>query len=213
MKKILLFLCLCISTLSLSAAGKDPEARKILDATANRLSSCGGIRAQFTATNLIGKQEQGSTTGTMCLLGKKFQMTTPDMLTWFDGKTQWSMQPGDNEVSMQEPTGAELQAMNPYACIGVYKKGFNYKKKEGQLINGKQGYKITLNAENKKQKVQEIYIEIDQDLNPVRVSLRQGKNNWTRLVITNFTTGHKYTDKDFTFPAKDYPKAEVIDLR
>lgn len=208
-----MMMCLCMGVLTLAAATKDPEARKILDATSNRINSAGGIRAQFAATNLIGKQVQGSTTGTMCMQGKKFQMTTPDMLTWFDGKTQWSMQPGDNEVSMQEPTGAELQAMNPYACISVYKKGFNYKMKQGTLINGKKGYKITLNAENKKQKVQEIYIEIDKDLNPVRVSLRQGKNNWTRIVITSFTTGQKFTDKDFTFPTKDYPKAEIIDLR
>jgi len=213
MKKLLILFTLCLAIIGAQAATKDPAARKILDATANHLNGAGGIKAAFTASSLQGKKIVGTTRGTILLKGKKFQLTTAEMLTWFDGKTQWSMQPGDSEVAMQEPTAQEQQAMNPYAFINIYKKGFNYKKREGKMINGKQGYKVTLTAENKKQRVQEIYLEIDKQYNPVRISIREGKNQWTRLVISSIQTGLKFADSQFVFPSKDYPKAEIIDLR
>ncbi len=212
MKKIILLLLLSLSLPAFSGV-KDKEARKVLDATAASLSKAGGMKIKFTATSLVGKSVQGSVSGTMCIQGRKFQMKSPEMLTWFNGKTQWSLQPGDSEVSLVEPTDAELQAMNPYTFIGLYKRGFNYTLTKGKLSNGKQGYKIYLSADNSKQEIREIFLEVDQKYNPVRASIRQGRNNWTRIVINSFQKGLKFRDSDFTFPSKDYPKAHIIDLR
>lgn len=212
MKQILTIILLTLCTI-VSAGTKDPQAKKVLDTAANKVTNAGGIKAMFTVTSLVGKEVQGTTSGTMYMQGRKFQMTTPAIMTWFDGKTQWSMQQGDTEVSMTEPTNEELQDMNPYAFINIYKKGYDYKMSKGTLINGTQGYKITLTAENPKKEIKKILVEIDQKYNPVRVSALRGKNTWTRLVITDFSTGHKLNDADFRFPSKDYPKARVIDLR
>ena len=212
MKKILFLLFFTLG-FNVSAATKDPAARKVLDATAAHLSKAGGMSIKFTATTLIGKQSQGSTSGTMNIQGQKFHLNSPDMLTWFNGKSQWSMIPGDDEVSLSEPTAAELQAMNPYAFLSLYKKGFNYKMKRGTLTNGKNGYKIFLTADNKKQDIREMYLEVDNAYNPVRVSIRQGKNNWTRIVINSFQQGKTFKDSEFEFPEKDNSLIEIIDLR
>ena len=164
MKRIALFFLLALTSVfatSTLGAGKDKETRKILDATAQHITKSGGISINFTATTLLGKVNQGSISGTMDIQGKKFFMQTSEMQTWFDGKTSWSMQTGDSEVNMTEPTGTELQAMNPYAFVDIYKHGFNYKMKKGSLVNGKQGYKIYLTADNAKQEIREIYLEVD----------------------------------------------------
>lgn len=213
MKRIFLLLLAGLIGVSAQAAGKDKEARKVLDATAARINKAGGIAIQFTATSLMGKTPQGSTIGTMDVQGRKFTIQSTEMLTWFDGRTQWSMQTGDSEVNMTEPTGAELQALNPYAFIGIYKQGFNYKMKRGPLSNGKNGYKITLTADNAKQEIREIFLEVDTQYNPVRVSMRQGKSQWVRIVVNHFVTGKKFADSHFTFPKSQYPNAEIIDLR
>ena len=214
MKKIFLFLIVVLTfTATAMAGGKDKEARKVLDATASRINKAGGMAIQFTATSLTGKTPQGSTIGTMDIQGRKFTIQSTEMLTWFDGRTQWSMQTGDTEVNMTEPTGAELQALNPYAFISIYKQGFNYKMKSGTLSNGKNGYKITLTADNAKQEIREIFLEVDNQYNPVRVSMRQGKNQWVRIVVNHFVTGKKFPDSHFTFPKSQYPNAEIIDLR
>lgn len=195
------------------AAKKDAEARKVLDSTAARINKAGGISLRFTATTLVGKAEQGRVSGTMDILRKRFVLSTPETKSWFDGKTQWTLQTDDEEVAMTEPTGAELQAINPYAFIEIYKQGFNYKMKRGKLINGQTGYKIFMTADNGKQEIREIYLEIDEKFHPVRVSMRQGRNNWVRIVVTNFSTGQKFPDKHFAFPQNEYPNVEIIDLR
>ena len=216
MKRIVLFLILSFSqflVLNTSAAGKDRETRKVLDATAERIRKAGALSIQFTATSLLGNVNQGSTSGTMDISGRKFFMKTEDMLTWFDGKTQWTMEIGDNEVDMTEPTGTELQMINPYAFVNIYKQGFNYKMKQGTLSNGKQGYKIILNADNAKQDIREMFLEVDKQYNPVRISIRQGKKQWVRLVVNRFAGGQSFAADHFTFPKSKYPKAEIIDLR
>ena len=216
MKRIALFFLLALTSVfatSTLGAGKDKETRKILDATAQHITKSGGISINFTATTLLGKVNQGSISGTMDIQGKKFFMQTSEMQTWFDGKTSWSMQTGDSEVNMTEPTGTELQAMNPYAFVDIYKHGFNYKMKKGSLVNGKQGYKIYLTADNAKQEIREMFLEIDNQYNPVRVSMRQGKNQWVRIVVNSFKTGQSFNDDHFVFPKENYPNAEIIDLR
>lgn len=212
-KKTILYLLCSFFTLLAWGGTKDANTKKVLDATATHLSKAGGTSLNFTATTLLGKTPQGSVSGTMDIQGKKFAIKTPEMLSWFDGKTQWTMQTDDEEVSMTEPTGAELQAINPYAFLDIYKQGFNYKMKKGTLSNGKNGYKIFLNADNKKQEIREIYLEVDNQYNPVRVSMRQGKNQWIRIVVSSFKTGQKFADSHFTFPKSKYPYAEIIDLR
>ena len=215
-RTIFLFLIFSFShllTLTALAGTKDAGTRKVLDATAVHIQKAGGISLQFIATTLSGKTVQGSTSGRMDIMGNKLYMSTPDMLTWFDGKQQWSMQTGDNEVNLTEPTGTELQTLNPYAFLSVYKRGFNYKMKKGTLSNGKEGYKVYLNADNAKQDIREMFLEIDNQYNPVRVSIRQGKKQWVRLVVNSFKTGQKFADSHFTFPKAKYPQAEIIDLR
>lgn len=216
MKRIVLFLLMTFSYALCStsmAASKDKETRKFLEATSAHLNKCGGISLQFTVTTLLGKTVQESISGSMDIQGKKFQMQTPEMRTWFDGRTQWSLLTDDNEVNMTEPTGTELQAINPYAFVDIYKRGFNYKMKKGTLINGKEGRKIYLTADNAKQEIREIYLEVDNQYNPVRVSMRQGQNQWVRIVVNSFRTGQKFEDGHFVFPKDTYPGAEIIDLR
>lgn len=213
MRRLVLLIIISLSTLSSFAGGKDKETRKVLDATASHIQKAGGLEIRFTATTLSGKTVEGSTSGQMDIMGKRFYMTTPEMQTWFDGKLQWSIQTGDDEVNMTEPTGTELQAVNPYAFLNIYKRGFNYKMKQGTLSNGQQGYKVFMTADNAKQDIREMFLEIDNQYNPVRVSIRQGKKQWVRLVINSFATGKQFAEQHFTFPKEKFPNAEIIDLR
>jgi outer membrane lipoprotein-sorting protein len=44
--------------------------------------------------------------------------------------------------------------------------------------------------------------------------MQDAKNSkWTRITIHDLESGKIFTDKDFEFNPKDYPEAEVIDLR
>ena len=72
-------------------------------------------------------------------------------------------------------------------------------------------YQIHL-TDQKKQSIQEMYITINKATNlPTQVRMRQN-NKWSTITITNFQA-KDLSDALFTFNPKNYPNAEIIDLR
>lgn len=207
-KRLFLLLLLCPCLLTLHAQ----SARSVLDATAARMTQSGCVRAQFKVTQFKGTTPESEFAGTMLMLGRKFRMEAEDIITWFDGKTQWSMIPGSGEVNISEPSEEELATMNPYALINLYKKGYRYSLRKSTL-RGKPTYEVHLMAKSKKASFIYIYVDVDQaTYNPLCFRAKQN-GNWLRLSILSFLPNQKTTDTDFTFPAMQYPNVEVIDLR
>lgn len=213
MKKIL---CLMALSLHLTAghAQQNGDARKVLDATAAQITGKGGVKADFKADSFSGGNLQGSASGTMCIQGEKFQMTTPDMITWYNGETQWSYVKANEEVNVSVPTPEERQSMNPYAFVNLYKDGYDYTIKETTL-RGKPCYEVTLTAKDKRKSLRTIILDIDQrTYAPMCVRMQQRDNgNWTRIAIHQFHTGQSFKTAVFEFNPKDFPQAEIIDLR
>lgn len=188
------------------------DAKKVLDATASKIERSGNIKVGFTITTFTGTTETGSTSGTMSISGKKFCMSTSDIITWFNGTTEWTYIRGSEEVNVTTPTAQELQQMNPYAFITMYKKGFNYRMDKGTL-RGKAVYTIHLTPQKKGQDIQEMVIDVTQkDYTPLCIRIKE-KGNWTRISLNSFAGGQKFKDSDFTFQKSDYPDVDVIDLR
>lgn len=188
------------------------SARSVLDATAARMTQSGCIRSQFKATQFRGTTPESEASGTMLVNGRKFYMQTSDIISWFDGKTLWSMMPGSGEVNISEPTDDELVGMNPSTFIHLYKKGYNYSLRTSTL-RGKPTYEVRLRAKSKKASFSDILVDVEQSTyNPLCIRARQN-GNWVRLSILSFQVNQPASDADFTFPNKDYPDVEVIDLR
>lgn len=200
MKKI--FFTLVCALLMMGNASAQ-TAKQVLDKTAASISSKSGIKANFS----ISGNKYGNVSGTIAVKGRKFQATTPMAVMWFDGKTQWTYMKKNDEVNVANPTEAQLQAINPYNFINMYKNGFTY-----SMTNSGGNYVVHLDATNQGRSVQEMYITVSKSsYTPSQVKMRQGKN-WTTINISGLQR-KSLSDGMFRFNAKDYPKAEVIDLR
>lgn len=213
MKRISLYLLLALFSLSVFAQ-KDAQAKNVLDKTSATLSKSGGIKAQFSikTTNKAGANV-GQTSGSIQLKGNKFLLKTDGTTTWFDGKTQWSYVNGSEEVNVSNPDNDELQSMNPYALLYMYKSGFNYKYKGAKSVGGKQIYDILLTPE-KKTNINQIELFIAKNnYQPVRIIVTQKDKSKSEVIVSNYTSGQSYNDSLFKFDKKKYPKAEIIDLR
>ena len=177
-------------------------AKSVLDKAAANVSAKEGIRANFKMTGSHGK-----TSGQIAVKGRKFYATTPMATVWFDGKTQWTYMKNNDEVNISNPTEAQLQAINPYNFINLYKKGYNY-----TLNKSGNDYVVHLTATNANAKIKEMFISINKNnYNPTQVKLLQGKK-WTIFDITDLKK-QAVADSQFRFNSKDFPSAEVIDLR
>ena len=179
------------------------SAKQVLDKTAQTISNKQGITAKFT----ISGPNFSPTSGTIMVKGKKVQATTEVATIWFDGKTQWTYVKNNNEVNVSNPSEDELQALNPYTFINIYRKGFNY-----TMTTKGNSYEVHLTATDKKRNIQEMYITVNKtSYTPTQVKMKQ-RNGWTTINISNLKAT-KLSDAIFSFNAKDYPRAEVIDLR
>lgn len=197
-KTALTVFMLCIGTI-----GWAQTAKQILDKAAAAVSNPGGITASF---NITGKAF-GSSSGTISVKGRRFHAATPQAIIWFNGKTQWTYVKSNQEVNVSNPTEAQLQAMNPYNFINMYKQGFKYTAK----TKGS-SHEVHLTATDKKRNIQEMYITVNKaTFVPTQVKMRQG-TKWNVINISNFKKAN-LSDATFQFRAKDYPQAEVIDLR
>lgn len=179
------------------------DVRSVLDKCAAAVSAKEGVSASFR----MESAQYGKANGTIKVKGRKFHASTAVASMWFDGKTQWTYLNSNNEVSVTTPTEAQLQAINPYNFINLYKSGF-----KSSMTTNASSYHVHLTAENASRKIQELFITIDKKtFSPSEVKLRQG-SKWTTFFITDFKTV-KLADTEFTFKSKDFPTAEVIDLR
>ncbi len=179
------------------------SAKQVLDKTAGVLAAKSGAQASFTI-----KGKSYSTQGTIAIKGKKFYATTPQAMMWFDGKTQWTYLKQNDEVNVSNPSAAELTAINPYNFIYLYRQGYQYtmtKKKNGH-------YEIHLTATDKKKGIQEMYIVVNpKTYIPSQIRMKQ-KSGWTTIDVRNFKK-KSLADTAFRFNSKDFPSAEIIDLR
>ena len=202
MKKYLLIsLSFIICHLSFSEAHAQ-SAIKVLDKAASTIALKDGVKADFKMTGGMG-----SASGTIVIKGKKFHATTPQATIWFDGKTQWTYLKDNDEVSVTTPNESQLQTINPYNFLNLYKKGY-----DATLNSSGNSHVVHLTATSTERKIKEIFITVDKKTNyPTQVKMLQGKK-WTIFDISNLKKQNT-PDSQFKFNSKDFPKAEIIDLR
>ena len=191
-----------IVMLLIAAASYGQTAKQVLDKAAAAVSNKSGVTASFSL-----KGNQMNEKGTISIKGKKFHATTSNAIIWFDGKTQWTYVKKNDEVNVSTPNETQLQALNPYNFIYMYKKGYAYTMTQKNGI-----YEIHLTATDKKRSVQEMYITVNQKTYiPSQIRVKQSKG-WNTIDVLNFKNAN-LSDGTFRFNSKDFPQAEVIDLR
>ena len=151
----------------------------------DKTAACISNKDGASANFQMSSGKIATTSGFIAIKGKKFYAHTAQAIVWYDGKTQWTYMKKTNEVNISTPTSAQQISMNPYTFINMYRSGYNLTMKT--ILINKNSYQ------------------------PVQIKMHQ-KDGWMTINITNFKT-KSIPNSTFIFRAKDYPTAEIIDLR
>lgn len=201
MKRIVFVLSLFIGLFSNHVQAQ--TAKQVLDKCAAAVSARAGMQADFT----MSSAQYGETSGQIMVKGKMFMVSTSMASLWFDGRTLWTYMSQNNEVNVTTPSEAQLQVLNPYNFINMYKKDFTY-----TMTQTAGSYNVHLTSTDASRKVKEMFITVEKDTyHPTEVKLLQNQK-WTTFTIKN-VKAVKLADDLFRFNSKDFPTAEVIDLR
>ncbi len=198
---------------AVSVSGMAQTARQVLDQTAAKLKNSGGIEASFEGTRFKGVVEDGTVQGHLYVQGNKFKITSDGMTTWFDGRTQWTMMTGSDEVNVSNPTNAELQQVNPYTFVDLYKKGYDLRL-ANTTYNGKACHEVRLVAQDKSNAIQLLIAVIDKKTQlPYSIRIKDNRGEWSRIRVNSIRTHRRWGDATFKFNQKQHPGIEIIDLR
>lgn len=204
-KNILILILIVTGTaMQISAA---ESASQLLEQAAGKFSTAKSIKANYTLTS----SEGGMTKGSVVFSGEKFAMTSPDILTWYDGTTQWSYLVANEEVNISEPTPEELQQINPFAVINKFRNAYTAK----LLSSDAATKKIMLTAKSvRKSDILMATVTLNATtLFPSKITLTFNGGQTVSIAISSVTQGNALPISAFRFPAAKYPGAEVIDLR
>lgn len=213
-KKYILSCIVFIGIASSLMAQKSSEAASILDNTASAFEKAGGVKAEFTFEAFQRGASLGTASGAIELDGEKFFLKTAEHLSWYDGKTQWTYLPSSDEVTITTPTEAELQSINPYALLYIYKNGYNYEMGKTQSFQGKAVHEVVLKSFDKHNQISSIMLLVDQsNYQPLYIVVELSDFTRNEITINQYQIGMKYSNSKFVFDKKQYPNVEVIDIR
>lgn len=183
----------------------------VLDRTARTFTSSGGLRANFTFNNYSSGKKSGGASGTIYILGNKYKVVVPQMITWYNGHTQWAYVKANNEVNVSNPNASEQ--LNPYTFVHLYKSGYKAAFGKTKKSAGRPVYEIHLTATTHKP-ISEAWLTIDRETYvPLCIRVRQSSSKWMAIYLRGFKTKQSFSSSFFQFNAREYPKAEIIDLR
>ncbi len=188
--------------LSLSAN----DANNLLDNAANKFQQAKSLSADFSISG-----NGNMSTGKIILSGDRFNMTMPGLSIWYDGRTQWTYTHSTNEVSVTEPTPDELQQVNPFAIINAFRRVYS----ASIVSQNNQTATIRLTPlASHGEAITQVLLTIDKStLYPSVIKLALDNNELITITINDISVGQSLPAAGFTFSEKDYPEAEIIDLR
>ena len=190
----------------LPAMAQENEANVLLDRMAEKFHRSKGVWIQYSV-----RSDEGSSEGVIQVKGEKFLLKSPGVTTWFDGHTQWTYLEVNDEVNISEPTSEELQTLSPFAWIGLYKQGYTSQIES----SGGRASIIVMEAIEPNADLQRVQLYVERvKLFPIEI--RMWRKNSTEDILIKIKAcdmDKNYPDSMFVFNKKDYPTAEVIDLR
>ena len=151
------------------------------------------------------------TDGKLLMDGRKFVIDSPEMRTWYDGKTQWTMQMDEDysTVYIVEPTEDELKNINPYLLLNNYQD--NFTAAMGKKDKGLQEIVLTAKDQKDIQSVS-IWLKDDGSVNAMHIVVPQGQA--IDIKVNSFRNGLSHSKNTFTIPSATLKKAsDVVDMR
>ena len=215
MKGVGIFKRLLVCFFFLSTFGGMQVVAQQVDATAvmQRVEAgfrkAGGIRVDFSMLISAGRSA-----GTIELEGEKFVLRAGGMTTWFDGHTQWSYLDSANEVNISEPTAEELQMLNPYAWMSLYRDGYRAQFfQPAQASDALRYYCVQLVAATGDVGISLIRLYVRKNtFRPERIVLREGVED-VEIQVGTYQENMRWNDGHFVFDVAGHPGVEIIDLR
>ncbi len=194
-------------------AQTDAKSKVILQNVEKLYKSYKTIQTDFKITTKVTNRKPSVSSGSLWLKGTKFKVKYDNQEVYCDGKTIWSYNPTDEEVTLEDYS-TRTNNLSPQEIFTFFSQGFkaNY---EGPVTSGKSTRDvIKLVPKKRKEKYAYIKIEVEKGTYKLRRVIQHYKNGTDVIIDLGEVQGNKsINDSVFTWDTKGHPGVQVVDLR
>ncbi len=191
----------------------DAQSKSILKKSELHYKAFKTISADFTLTTTGEGRKSLSNKGKLFIKGNQFKLDYADQSIYCDGKSIWSYNPVDEEVTL-ETYKKKTNDLSPQDMFNLYNR--NYKSSfEGTVKAGKETQNvIKLVPKKKKEKFAYLKVHIDSKTNELKKVIQHFKNGSEVIVIvTQMLPNKPLADGFFVWQATEHKGAVLVDLR
>jgi outer membrane lipoprotein-sorting protein len=204
MKK--LFIAIVI-LLSFSANAQEAEkAKALLNEVNTKVKSYENISIDFKyVLKNMSENINQETRGDVVIEGDKYLLNILGVTRIFDGKTLYSINPEDEEVTISKDNTDDESSITPSKMLSFYKEGYTYAMDIVQNISGRKIQYIKLNPIDTHSEIKHILLGIDAQTKNIYNLIEVGKNGTnTTLTVNSFKTNEPISKSLFTFDKNKY---------
>jgi outer membrane lipoprotein carrier protein len=193
----------------------DKKAEGILTKVSAKYKSMKSVKATFVIT--VENQKENTKDvqkGTICLKGNKYKLEIAGQDVMSDGKTRWTYVKDANEIQIDNQKTDE-NAITPANIFTMYEKGWLFKFAGEQNDKGMVYELIELvPIDPKKKNIFKVKLAVNKNDKFITNAKLYDKNGSIQTIaVSKLSPDACNADSVFSFNAKKYPGAEVIDLR
>lgn len=146
--------------------------------------------------------------GVMKLDGDRYALLMDEMKVWCNGTVRWSYMKGIDEIYITDASAGDAQYLSPLYVVEKFRAGCT---KSLQMQGDTAVVELNTNADDGIEKVK-LYIDCTKNrLNAMTVFVAlQGR---VEVVLDKYTAGCNFPAESYECPVKDFPEAEVVDMR
>ncbi|WP_274476148.1 LolA family protein [Mangrovimonas aestuarii] len=204
MKKIIVLFTLLVNLPLL--AQNDASAKKLLNEVSQKVKSYNNISIDFKyALNNEAENIHQETRGDVVLEGNKYKLNILGITRIFDGKTLYSINPEDEEVTISHENGSDENSVSPSKMLSFYEDGYNYSMDIEQNVKGRKIQYVKLIPIDSDSEIKYILLGIDPQTKHIYNLIEVGQNGTkTTLTVNSFKTNEPLSKTLFTFDQAKY---------
>ena len=145
------------------------------------------------------------TRGDVTMEGDKYILNILGVTRIFDGKTMYSINPEDEEVTVSKDNSEDENSITPSKMLSFYQNGYTYKMDIVQDVNGRKIQYVKLTPMDSKSEIKNVLLGIDAQTKHIYNLIETGKNGTTTtLTVNSFKTNEPISKTLFTFDKNKY---------
>lgn len=204
MKNLIVTIILLIS---FTAISQDAEkAKAFLNEVNAKVKSYDNIAIDFKyALQNSSENIDQITRGDVTIVGDKYVLNVLGITRIFDGKTLYTINPEDEEVTISSENTEDEGTITPSKMLSFYEEGYTYVMDIIQDVKGRKIQYIKLNPIDTNSEIKQVLLGIDAKTKHIYNLIEIGKNGTkTTLTVNSFKTNEPISKSLFKFDKNKY---------